>query len=362
MGDSNECITCHKPTPADGRFMTCSECYSCYHLGQGCSGIAPNTFHAMSDTKRDVWKCKSCRPGSKRGNHASQTENTQCDASVSSQLSAIQAQLKALPDISSKVEALINQTKDLSPLTEEVANLNRTISELQDTVSFISKQYDIVTESLKSHKTAMKAYESEVTALKATVAAQASQLVSLRAVVNESEVSVLKNTVAAQSSQLESLRADMGETEQQSRRANMEVCGLPVVENEDLTARFSDIAAKLDLKGFRNADIESIQRLPAKQDAVPKILVKFSHVTVRDQWFAARSRLRTLSENSSLPRIFFNENLTQPKRQLFWLAKEKARQVNFKFVWTKEGRILVKKDEGATVIHIAIKSDLDNIK
>ncbi|KAG0412776.1 hypothetical protein HPB47_010080, partial [Ixodes persulcatus] len=151
------CISCHKPTPADGRFMTCSECYCSFHSGQGCSGIAPNTFNAMSDTKRDVWKCKSCRPGSRRGNLSSQTDITQFDASVSSQLSAIQAQLKALLDISSKVEALISQTKDLLPLAAEVANLNKTISELQDTVSFVSKQYDTVMEGLKSGETALKA-------------------------------------------------------------------------------------------------------------------------------------------------------------------------------------------------------------
>ncbi|CAN7978465.1 unnamed protein product [Ixodes persulcatus] len=336
MGDSNECISCHKPTPADGRFMTCSECYCSFHLGQGCSGIAPNTFNAMSDTKRDVWKCKTCRPGSRRGNLSSQTDNTQFDASVSSQLSAIQAQLKALPDISSKVEALISQTKDLLPLAAEVANLNKTISELQDTVSFVSKQYDTVMEGLKSGETALKACETEVAALKATVAAQASQLASLH--------------------------ANMGESEQQCRRANMEVCGLPVVENEDLTGRLSEIAAKLDLQGFRHSDIESIHRLPAKQNTIPKILVKFNDVAIRERWFAARKKLRALSENDALPKMFFNENLTQAKRELFWLAKGKAREVNFKFVWTKDGRILVKKSEGTTVIHIARKSDLDKIK
>lgn len=316
----------------------------------------------MSDTKRDVWKCKSCRPGSRRGNLSSQTDNTQFDASVSSQLSAIQAQLKALPDISSKVEALISQTKDLLPLAAEVANLNKTISELQDTVSFVSKQYDTVMEGLKSGETALKACETEVAALKATVAAQASQLASLHANMGESEVSVLRDTVTAQASQLEILRAEISESEQQCRRANMEVCGLPVVENEDLTGRLSEIAAKLDLQGFRHSDIESIHRLPAKQNTIPKILVKFNDVAIRERWFAARKKLRALSENDALPKMFFNENLTQAKRELFWLAKGKAREVNFKFVWTKDGRILVKKSEGTTVIHIARKSDLDKIK
>lgn len=51
-------------------------------------------------------------------------------------------------------------------------------------------------------------------------------------------------------------------------------------------------------------------------------------------------------------RLFLNERLTQKSRQLLKKVKVFKRSFNFKFVWTKQGKVLVKEEESfTTAVH-----------
>ena len=61
-------------------------------------------------------------------------------------------------------------------------------------------------------------------------------------------------------------------------------------------------------------------------------------------------------------KIFINKSLTKRNKNLLRLAKIKKRDVNFKFVWTKNGSILMRKNESARIIKTNFESDLDNLE
>lgn len=56
--------------------------------------------------------------------------------------------------------------------------------------------------------------------------------------------------------------------------------------------------------------------------------------------------------------IFVTESLTTKDRKLFGLAREASKNLQYKFCWTNNGRIYMRKSEGGTRIEIKGESDL----
>ena len=50
--------------------------------------------------------------------------------------------------------------------------------------------------------------------------------------------------------------------------------------------------------------------------------------------------------------IFINEHLSPSNRQLFALASQKKYTLNFKFLWTRNGSVYMRKDEHSEIIPI----------
>ena len=64
---------------------------------------------------------------------------------------------------------------------------------------------------------------------------------------------------------------------------------------------------------------------------------------------------------ASMEQLFINENLTQKRKRLFWLTKQKAKSLEYNFYWTFNGNIFLRKQENTDKI-ITRKEDLDNLK
>lgn len=117
----------------------------------------------------------------------------------------------------------------------------------------------------------------------------------------------------------------------------------------------------LEVPNFSKDDIVAIHRLPAKQGAIPAVLVRFASVALKETWFGLCGKLRQLHDSEILPRLFFNENLTRANRRLFWLARVAAKANGYKFAWVRGGRIFVKKFEDAPLIRVNSEADIGRI-
>ncbi|KAI5748127.1 hypothetical protein M8J77_022133 [Diaphorina citri] len=61
--------------------------------------------------------------------------------------------------------------------------------------------------------------------------------------------------------------------------------------------------------------------------------------------------------------IFISEHLTPKNKQLLRKTKEKARLVNWKYIWTRDGNIYTRKDQNSqTRVQIREESDLANVQ
>lgn len=336
MSSPLECIACFKAISRDGRFMTCAECRHPYHLGQNCAGICNSTFTTMGAAKREKWRCRTCRSIEPRGNPS---VSSQEDASgVLLQLSNLNEKIDMLMSIKGSMESLANlpgKVDELMALKPAVERLQNVVGEVQAAIEFLSSKYDTVLQTVSENAKMIKELQVETAALRATASEQSLTITQLRAEAND--------------------------VEQYSRLSNMEISGLPLTPNENLLERVGELAGNLGLTDFHASDILAIHRLPSRNNSTPVVLIKFVSVRIRDRWLNTRAKLRSLVQSGGIPKLFFNENLTRANKELFWLARERGRARNYKFVWIRSGKIYAKKLESASLVKITRSTDLDKI-
>ncbi|KAH9377341.1 hypothetical protein HPB48_023008 [Haemaphysalis longicornis] len=178
----------------------------------------------------------------------------------------------------------------------------------------------------------------------------------------EEEIDALKKSVFEQAMQIQRQQEYQNESEQYNRRTNLEIHGLPFEQDEDLKDELSKLAVALKLPNFSPSDVLAIHRLPSKHDTVHVILVRFTSLSVKESWSAARGKLRHSHQSGALPKLLFKDNLTKFNRYLFWHARTAAKDKGYLFACGKTGKIYVNKNEDALLFRISKLSDIDKIK
>lgn len=70
----------------------------------------------------------------------------------------------------------------------------------------------------------------------------------------------------------------------------------------------------------------------------------------------------TLKISGPVKPIFISENLSPKKKRLFFQARDYAKVNNFKYCWVSNGKIFLRKQDGAPLHLIKCESDLKLIK
>ena len=169
----------------------------------------------------------------------------------------------------------------------------------------------------------------------------------------------------------EELKAD--ELEQHDRRQNLISKGVPQFQNENVTEIILSLASKLDVNLTAN-DISIAHRLPVKRPRLNSesnvtnrrhsgIIVRFISRQKRNEMYSNRIKAKDISDFpvQGMNKLYVNENLTQRRKRLFWLARQKAKELDFKFIWTSNSQIFIREDEKADSLPIRTEYDLDNL-
>ena len=98
----------------------------------------------------------------------------------------------------------------------------------------------------------------------------------------------------------------------------------------------------------------------------PPIIARFVNRDVRNELYYNRKLAHNLDLKGfsveARQRIFINENLTQARKKLFWMVKQKAKLADYKYFWTMNGNIYTRKHKDSNAHIIKREKDLDLIK
>ena len=113
-------------------------------------------------------------------------------------------------------------------------------------------------------------------------------------------------------------------------------------------------------------DIKSAFRTKGKKKLVVKFKSREKKLILLKKSKENNSSLQNMKESHSTNnrqgnKVYVNDELTASNRKLLFLTKSKARERNWRYVWVKDGRILVKKEESSRPIYIGKTSDINDI-
>lgn len=149
------------------------------------------------------------------------------------------------------------------------------------------------------------------------------------------------------------------EMQQYSRRDCLEITGIPVLSNDSPKQLVKEIGSLIDVQ-INDNHIAAAHRLPDTAKARHRMIVKFVHRAKREEMYKKRRNLAGKNiihlpsvQNdpvhiaASNNKIHINESLTSYRKRLFGRINEFKRRNNFKYLWTANGRILLKANESS---------------
>ena len=167
---------------------------------------------------------------------------------------------------------------------------------------------------------------------------------------------------------MKDLNRQVLDLDQYHRRINLEVSGVPEKKEEKPENIVLEIAQKINPDITAN-DIDIAHRLGPKREDRERprpIIVRFNNRRSRNAIYDERRKLKNVTTRDfgfqGRGKIFINENLIASTKELLGEVNKARKSAGFKFLWTHNGRIYVKKNETAFPVIIHGKEDLCKLK
>ena len=160
----------------------------------------------------------------------------------------------------------------------------------------------------------------------------------------------LQERVASLEGQVTTAETDMENLKQYLRRDIIEIHGVPVSADEDTNSIVRRVVELVDSEiNLDDRDISISHRLPVSPGRIPAIIVKLTRRDVRNKIFNLKHNLRFKNARDlgfqQDSKLYINESLTQKCRELLKTVKSFKRENQFKFVWSRMGKVFLRKDE-----------------
>lgn len=174
--------------------------------------------------------------------------------------------------------------------------------------------------------------------------------------------------------QLETRINDLERAQQQqqqwARLQNLEIVGVPESSEESLVEIVGTLAKYSGLI-LKSEDIDFVHRVQPQRPSSGRprsIVVRLRTRLLKDKFLSSARKLRGASSkeiglsNNSGNRIYVNEHLTQLNKRLLKSVKVKAKETNFSYVWTRNCRIYMRKNDKSQPLLISTEADLKKIQ
>ncbi|KAH9364384.1 hypothetical protein HPB48_016251 [Haemaphysalis longicornis] len=181
----------------------------------------------------------------------------------------------------------------------------------------------------------------------------------------------LRQRVYVLNRDLSECQTNLIKSEQYTRNKNLEVKGVIQEQSESIPEILKAIGKALG-EPILPSDVDVCHRVPTKNKKESNIIVQFQRCEKRDKVLEKSRKTKltnegiglrlaeSTSESEDTP-IFVNEHLCPYLKKLLGMAVARKREHNWRYVWTKKGRIFARRTDSSDVVSIQHESDLDKI-
>ena len=165
-------------------------------------------------------------------------------------------------------------------------------------------------------------------------------------------------TIKALKEEVKVLETKTDALEQYSRRNSLRIYGIEEKEHEDPAEIIVNLTSKDMGIDIQSSALDRVHRVGKKSDSGRSrpLLVKFATYRDREKVYRAKARLKEQPHG----RIFVNEDLTRPRAQLLYQARQLKKERIILDCWSHDGQILVKNSHGR-IIPINSKEELSKL-
>lgn len=339
--------------------LKCATCSSRYHYD--CVNNSNIKFKELTIDYKTNWTCPSCRSKQPRGDNSNTPVrapgNITYDNSPTSNVTLRRTQLSTQTNIQEpctldSVKQLIQEEmkillgqieKNFSQILEDkTREMFKEINEIKESVCFANNQYEDLKKELLGKLTQVKELKQENETLKLTV---------------------------------QDLNSRLSIIEQHTRMSNLEIQCLPEHKTENLPNIIRQIG-KITGSNISDADIHKCTRIAKinPDSGRPRsVIVKFSSPRIRDTFLAGVFSFNKKNKDNKLNTghigiggdckpIYVVEHLTPELKKLHAFARLTAKKLKYKFVWIKNGRVFLRKNESSEHIVARNIKQLEQLK
>lgn len=380
----NACVACKKTITRTKKAVTCCVCSKLTHAE--CGQIDETIISAIIKGSIE-WKCPDCRRKSTRrsivniGNDADAVKinNSKADRNTkadSNSKAVRNSKADRNPQSSKEPDSIANtRVNDIIP--------NSAMTELNDKITALHQGFTVASNAIE-----------EMGAQMSTLQSISSKLVehSSRITHNEDKIRILKR-------EMKNLTRRMDELEYSSATPLLQINGIPFDSNENLPeivvniGKFIGVAIKAGiLKTSRRLHIRknklvtdtNIQQSNSMGESpsvtsinkvglgMQPIVIGFNNDTLQRNFISAfRRKGEVFTNDIGLTgeggdqvkcRVFIFEHLTNSLRKTYVNAKNFQKSNNYKYLWTRDGKIFLRRSDNSKIIRVMPHTDLTKIE
>ncbi|KAG7295766.1 hypothetical protein JYU34_020817 [Plutella xylostella] len=184
------------------------------------------------------------------------------------------------------------------------------------------------------------------------------------------------------SNQVLELRQVLADKEQRHFLKDVEITGLTESNGENLTQVVNVLSNKLGVQ-LDPRDVDDVRRVGARggggggsggsggagagaMERPRPVVLTFTRRAPRDQLLRAAKVRRGLTTDmlelaGNSRRVYVNEHLTRENRVLFSKARALGAELKFKYVWTSNGNIFMRRSETSSVLRVTSEATLEKL-
>ncbi|KAI5641606.1 hypothetical protein NE865_06120 [Phthorimaea operculella] len=324
----------------DRKYLRCCnpDCkYPTYDLL--CANVSEVIFSKMTALERNAWKCVLCvSKEPKMGNAEAPARSANHNVKDGVNLGRRGASMQSPPE-------QLDETGEMSEIETLAMEFRQFMEEWRKEKYETHLQLQSIDTSIKDLLSRVETSERNIEVLNKRV-----EKLESRA----QESTKMEGNESSLFGTIEQLKAELNERDQEMLQNEIEISCIPEEKTESLPHIVMSLGNKLGIQLNEN-DIVSASRVGRMPADAPEagsrprpIVVRLARRAVRDQFLQeARVRRGATTEGTGLPgnprRFYINERLTRVNRNLFRKAREIGAHLNWRFIWTKDGRIFARQ-------------------
>lgn len=359
MAPINECAGCRNVLPRRD-FLSCTVCKSKYDLE--CANILPKAYTLMTIKQRAVWKCpECCSKAPKRDNSNTPLRPGQCSeiegpsVELTAEHSSPKSVVKTIePKVDSPLIAaeLKSPSQTRGPETLVTESSLRVILQQEITIALKSTLEKIVAAEFSNIHRKIDSFQESLEFMNVKFEEMKAGYEEKTALIHD-----LKRENEFLNSTIRDISARLNTVELHMRDSNLEINGIPEHRSENLVNTVVQLS-KIVESPLSDNDIQyatRVAKMSNDNDRPRPVIVKLRTARLRDNILAATTKFNRKTSDDKLstqhlglggPRkpVFVAEHLTPANKSLHAAARKKAKEMSYKFVWVRNGRIFVRRD------------------